>query len=181
MNLQKTYQETIKFATLKFVEKNLNIPDSNLPYVVHLSNVAMEILIAAQHSNNFDVNYAIQLALLHDNIEDTDTTHQELEAVFGREVADGVLALTKNDALPKSEQLIDSLHRIQQQPKEVWAVKLADRITNLQQPPKSWSQEKIQVYKDEAKLILEQLKGGNSYLENRLAEMIEVYSQYITS
>jgi guanosine-3',5'-bis(diphosphate) 3'-pyrophosphohydrolase len=59
MTLQNTYQETIKFATLKFVEKNLNIPDSELPYVVHLSNVAMEILIAAQHSNNFDVNYAI--------------------------------------------------------------------------------------------------------------------------
>ena len=154
MTLQKTYQHTIKFATLKFVEKKLNIPDSELPYVEHLSNVAMEILIASQHSNNFDVNYAIQLALLHDNIEDTDTTHKELEKVFGREVADGVLALTKNDKLPKPEQLIDSLKRIQQQPKEVWAVKLADRITNLQKPPQSWTQEKIIKYKKIKKNLL---------------------------
>ena len=181
MSLQRTYQITIQFATLKFVAKDIKIPDSHLPYVVHLSNVVMEILIAAKHSINFDVTYAVQLALLHDNIEDTDTTHQELEAVFGRDVADGVLALTKNDTLPKSEQLIDSLKRIQQQPKEVWAVKLADRITNLQQPPESWPQDKIRDYKNDAKFILQQLKGGNSYLENRLAEMIVEYAQYITS
>lgn len=181
MNLQTTYQQTIKFATLKFVEKDKNIPDSELPYVVHLSNVAMEILVAAQHSNKFDVNYAVQVALLHDNIEDTNTTYQELADTFGREVADGVLALTKNDKLPKSEKLLDSLQRIQQQPKEVWAVKLADRITNLQKPPVSWSQDKIRDYKDDAELILKQLKGGNSYLENRLANMILEYSQYIAS
>jgi guanosine-3',5'-bis(diphosphate) 3'-pyrophosphohydrolase len=118
---------------------------------------------------------------LHDNIEDTNTTHKELEEVFGREVADGVLALTKNDKLPKFEQLIDSLKLIQQQPKEVWAVKLADRITNLQQPPQSWPQKKIRDYKDDAELILQQLKGGNSYLEKRLANMIVEYSQYIAS
>jgi guanosine-3',5'-bis(diphosphate) 3'-pyrophosphohydrolase len=46
--------------------------------------------------------------------------------------------LTKKENLPKGEKMVDSLKRIKDLQKEVWAVKLADRITNLQEPPQSW-------------------------------------------
>jgi (p)ppGpp synthase/HD superfamily hydrolase len=72
-----------------------------MPYVVHLSNVAMEILIASQNTTNFNLSSAIQIALLHDTLEDTSATYEELEDEFGKEVAKGVQALTKNDKLPK--------------------------------------------------------------------------------
>ena len=75
-------------------------------------------------------------------MEDTPATFEEISISFGLEVAEGVLALTKNQDLPKSEQMLDSLSRIKDQPKEVKAVKLADRITNLQEPPKYWNKSK---------------------------------------
>ncbi|GAA4152264.1 HD domain-containing protein [Chryseobacterium ginsenosidimutans] len=177
MNIQDIYQKTIKFAAQKHTDKNQTIPGSNLPYVVHLSNVAMEILVASQKSEHFDIEFAVQVALLHDTLEDTDVTFEELENEFGKPVADAVLALTKNDDLQKDKKMMDSLQRIKEQPKEVWAVKLADRITNLQRPPYFWKEEKIKKYKVEAQIILEELRGGNEYLENRLEKKIQTYNQ----
>lgn len=176
-SIQTIYQETIKFAAQKHTDKNQTIPGTNIPYVVHLSNVTMEIFVAFEKSKDFNLEFAVKRALLHDSLEDTDTTFQELENIFGKAVAEGVLALTKNSILEKSYQMMDSLKRIQQQPKEVWAVKLADRITNLQRPPHFWKEEKIKKYKEEAQIILEELQGGNEYLENRLKEKIETYNQ----
>ena len=49
---------------------------------------------------NFDINTAVQIALLHDVLEDTDTTYEELEETFGNDVATGVLTLTKQTELP---------------------------------------------------------------------------------
>ena len=72
----------------------------------------------------------------------------------------------------------DSLERIGKQPKEVWMVKLADRITNLQPPPKHWNKEKIANYRHEAQLILEALKEGSAGLALRLERKILDYSQY---
>jgi (p)ppGpp synthase/HD superfamily hydrolase len=179
MDIQSIYQKTILFAAHKHSENNQLLPDSQLPYVVHLSNVAMEILIAANNSKEFDLNFAIQIALLHDTLEDTATTFEELELEFGIEIAEGVSALTKNGDLPKEERMLDSLNRISSQRKEVWTVKLADRITNLQKPPKSWDSLKKRKYKNEAETILEKLKGANQYLENRLRSKIEEYEQYL--
>ncbi|HMO40381.1 MAG TPA: HD domain-containing protein [Saprospiraceae bacterium] len=179
MDIQTIYQKTIIFATLKHLQKGQTIPGTEIPYVVHLSNVAMEILIASQNTKNFNIEFAIQVALLHDTLEDTNTTFEELESEFGSEIAKGVLALTKNDLLPKSEKMLDSLNRTKELRKEVWAVKLADRITNLQKPPQHWDISKKTEYKKEAKIILELLKGGNEFLENRLLKKINEYDKYI--
>lgn len=176
MSLQDIYQTTIQFAAQKHADINQAIPGTNLPYVVHLSNVAMEILVASGASESFNTGFAVQLALLHDVLEDTDVTFNELNERFGKEVAEGVLALTKNAELPKDERMADSLERIKQQPAEVRSVKLADRITNLQKPPHFWTSEKIEKYRQEAILILEELRGGNPYLENRLQSKIQDYN-----
>ena len=95
----------------------------------------MEILMANANTENFNVALAIQAALLHDTIEDTDTRFSEVEENFGLEVANAVMALTKNESLPKEEQMMGSLQRIKKLPYEVRSVKMADRITNLQKPP----------------------------------------------
>jgi (p)ppGpp synthase/HD superfamily hydrolase len=136
MNIQSHYQQAIKFAAAKHVEKRQKVPGTNLPYVVHLSNVAMEIFVAAMHTNDFDLDFAVQVALLHDTIEDIKTTHPEIAERFGSDIAAGVLALIKDETLPKEHQTTDSLNRIKKLRKEVRAIKLADPITNLQPPPK---------------------------------------------
>lgn len=178
MDIQTIYQEIIKFAAAKHVEQDQKIPGTELPYVVHLSNVAMEVLIASFHSEEFNLEFAIQVALLHDTLEDTSTSFDELTDLYGADVAHAVTALTKNSDLPKEERMMDSLRRIKKLNKEVWAVKLADRITNLQKPPAFWDVEKRLKYKKEALVILIELGEGNEYLAQRLKTKIEEYDQY---
>jgi len=118
------------------------------------------------------------VALLHDTIEDTPIHRSILLATFGTEITEGVEALTKDFQLPKETRMTDSLQRISLKSKEIGMVKLADRITNLQEPPVHWPKEKIINYLAEAKTILPSLKGTNTHLENRLKERIISYQEY---
>ena len=177
MELQRLYQKALAFAGEKHGDQK--VPGTQSSYLVHLSNVAMETMIAALHTDDFDLAFAVQVALLHDVLEDTSTTFDEIEEVFDGNIARAVLALSKNESLPISQQISDSLSRIKLEPKEVWAVKLADRISNLQKPPQHWDMNKIIDYKKMAGIILFQLKGGNTYLENRLHQKIIDYQAYM--
>ncbi|PZP51309.1 MAG: bifunctional (p)ppGpp synthetase/guanosine-3',5'-bis(diphosphate) 3'-pyrophosphohydrolase [Pseudopedobacter saltans] len=180
MNIQTIYQDTIRYAAERHEAIHQKIPSTDITYVVHLSNVAMEIMIASMHTTDFDLAFAVRVALLHDVLEDTETSYQELVEQFDDKVANAVLSLTKNNSYSsKTEKIEDSLERIKKQPKEVWAVKLADRITNLQIPPKHWDAQKIENYRNEAIMILDRLRGGNTYLENRLETKIEEYKIYL--
>jgi len=173
--VQSVYQKSIKFASLKHQEKSQKVKGTELPYVVHLSNVAMEILVAASQTRDFDLIYAVQVALLHDTIEDTETTFDEIKDLFGEDIAKAVLALSKNEELLKDKQVPDSLRRIKDLQKEVWAVKLADRITNLQPAPPEWSDRKRIGYVKDAEIILDELGDGNRYLAKRLEAKISEY------
>lgn len=183
MDLQTLYQQTILYAAAKHQAVGQPLPvNKNLPYVIHLSDVAMEILIASQHTENFNTKLAVQAALLHDVVEDTNTTLEELKLIYREEVTSAVSALTKNDTLPtKEEQMADSLRSIKSQPKEVWAVKLADRITNLQKPPSKWTKQRKINYHAEAQMMLDALGEGNVYLASRLATKITEYEFYFKS
>lgn len=174
--LQQTYQKAIRFAGERHA--NQQMPASKASYLVHLSNVAMEVILAAKHSKNFDLLFAVQVALLHDVLEDTPTSFEEVAESFSIEIAESVLALSKNEDLPADDQIPDSLRRIKTLRKEVWAVKLADRISNMQEPPGNWTLEKKKQYLEVAKLISNELKGGNAYLESRLEEKIGEYPEY---
>lgn len=174
---QELYQKAMKFAGEKHAFQKVTGTESN--YLLHLSNVAMEILIAYAYKSNFNIDLALPIAVLHDTLEDTNATLEELKTEFGERVANGVSALTKNEALlSKQERMIDSLERVNRLEKEVGMVKLADRITNLQVPPKHWSKEKIQAYWQEAMVIDELLPNKNEYLNNRLKEKIKAYEVY---
>ncbi|ALF53074.1 phosphohydrolase [Nostoc piscinale CENA21] len=176
---QESYIKAYKFAAI--AHQNQKMPGSELPYIMHLSFVSMELIAALSAEKVTDCDLAIQCAVLHDTIEDTDTTFEQIKAEFGEAVAKGVLALTKDNSLVKHLQMADSLKRIKQQPPEVWMVKLADRISNLQAPPHYWSQAKIVKYREEAIEIYEALKDASPFLATRLASKIEDYKAYIHS
>jgi guanosine-3',5'-bis(diphosphate) 3'-pyrophosphohydrolase len=173
--IQCLYQRAIIFADSRHGEQKMLDGRS---YLVHLSNVAMEIIFAAGQTENFNLQLALPVALLHDILEDTETREEELLATFGLPVTRAVRALTKDFALPKAQQMGDSLRRIQIESKEVAAVKLADRITNLQPPPAQWSKTKIMEYREEALVIHTVLKDANVYLAKRLMGEIEKYAAY---
>jgi (p)ppGpp synthase/HD superfamily hydrolase len=170
---QETYIKAYRFAAE--AHQGQLYPGTELPYLMHLSFVSMEILVVLKIESGHDGNLAVQCALLHDSIEDTDVTYEQLSSKFGVSVADGVLALSKNPALEKSHQLTDSLNRIKTQSTEIWLVKLADRITNLQQPPTHWPQAKIVRYHQEAIEIHAALSNASPFLALRLAEKIDNY------
>lgn len=172
-----SYTQAWNFAA--DAHKGQRVPGSEWPYINHLGNVAMEVMRAiATTSVLQQPDLAVQCALLHDTLEDTSVTYEVLTVAFGLDVASGVQALSKNPTLPKAQQMADSLVRIQQQPLEVWMVKLADRISNLQPPPHHWQQEKIQQYAVESEMILDNLGEANQWLADRLAEKILVYKTY---
>jgi (p)ppGpp synthase/HD superfamily hydrolase len=174
---QELYQKAIKFAGEK--HKNQKVPGTEANYLLHISNVAMEIIFAYKENDNFDIDFAVQVALLHDTLEDTTTEFTELVEKFGEKIAIGVQALTKDESLiSKKEKMADSLNRINKLVKEVGMVKLADRITNLQEPPKHWKKNKILKYLNEANVINEMLKGKNEYLNKRLQSKITEYKKY---
>ncbi len=170
---QDRYTAASRFAAEAHFGQQL--PGSELPYLLHVTDVAMEVLAALRAEPNHDEELAVLCALLHDTIEDTAVTYEQVEATFGATVAAGVQALSKNPALPKAEQMPDSLRRIREQPQAVWLVKLADRIVNLQQPPAYWQPQKIAAYRAEAGVILAALGAASPFLAARLAAKIEVY------
>ena len=151
------------------------MPDSELPYIIHVSMVSMEIIAALQVEPGYDGDLAIKCALLHDVLEDTGITSTQITNEFGFRVADGILALTKDRHVEKTRQIEESLRRILMQPKEVWMVKMADRITNLRPPPVSWSYDKIQEYHKDAIKIFDALKSASPYLATRLYAKIKAY------
>ncbi len=177
---QDHYINAYRFAAL--AHDGQKVPGTGIPYLMHLSLVSMEVIASFAVEPACNCALAVQCALLHDVIEDTPTSYDLVHEVFGKDVADGVAALTKDEKLPtKQEQMADSLRRIREQPAEVWRVKLADRITNLQPPPSHWSTEKKLSYRSEAVTILDALGAASPYLAERLQAKIAAYAEHIDS
>jgi (p)ppGpp synthase/HD superfamily hydrolase len=173
------YTRALRFAAA--AHRGQTVPGSDMPYLVHVCNVAMEVMTAvASTADRIErPDLAVQCGVLHDVVEDTDVTCEQLEAAFGDAVARGVAALSKDERLgSKSEKMTDSLRRIKDQPREIWMVKLADRIVNLQPPPAFWTSEKIRDYHAEAIAIFEALGSAHKGLSHRLSAKIEDYRHY---
>lgn len=160
------------------VHKDQKYPGENLPYLTHIGNVVLEVMAVANNLVNPEL--AIICAILHDTIEDSSITYEDILQEFGKDVADGVMALTKDSNFAtKKEKMLDSIKRIKEQPKEVWIVKMADRIANLGKPPHYWSLEKKIAYQEEAKIIWQHLHEANSIIATRLKQKIENYVHYL--
>lgn len=157
------------------------VEDVSFDYLTHVGSVAVELIWALQATPDADGDLAVQCAVLHDIIEDTDATYDLVAENFGQAIADGVMALSKDPTLlTKTEQMADSLRRIRKQPREIWMVKMADRIANLDPPPHYWDDAKIEAYRQEAIIIYNTLHAANEALANRLQEKIEQYKRFLT-
>lgn len=163
---QDIYLKALRFAAE--AHSGQKVPGTDLPYLVHVVSVSMEVTAVISTEGVTDPDLAVQCALLHDTIEDTDVTPYDINLLFGSEVTAGVMALTKNRGLPKEERIKDSLERILKMPREISVVKLADRVTNLQPPPAHWDEQKIRHYRRDAEIILEHLGGASQLLAERM-------------
>ncbi|HPE59008.1 MAG: bifunctional (p)ppGpp synthetase/guanosine-3',5'-bis(diphosphate) 3'-pyrophosphohydrolase [Thiothrix sp.] len=179
---QQAYQKAWQYAAAAHAGQTYSSPCQGvtLPYITHIAGVTLEVIRAMEDGDVYDGDLAIQCALLHDTIEDTSSTWQEVADLFGTAVADGVSALSKSPAIAsKQGRMADSLERIRQQPREVWMVKLADRINNLSEPPCHWGDAKRRAYRQEARLILNRLGVAHTGLAQRLQARITDYERYL--
>lgn len=107
-------------------------------------------------------------ALLHDTIEDTETTAEELVALFGKGIAKIVLEVSDDKALPKAERKIKQIEHARHASKRAKLVKLADKISNLRDilnsPPSDWSTTRKQEYFDWAKQVVDQVRDASKKL-----------------
>jgi uncharacterized protein (TIGR02452 family) len=118
----------------------------------------------------------LQAATLHDTIEDTDTTEQELAERFGVEVARIVAAVTDDKSLEKEERKRLQVEHASSLPYEAKLVKLADKICNvrdvLHSPPRKWSRKRRNEYVEWAQKVVDGCRGTNAALERHFDELI---------
>lgn len=137
------------------------------PYINHPIALA-NILCSEGHVTEIDVLCA---AVLHDTVEDTATTPDELEAGFGSRVRRIVEEVSDDKSLPKQERKRLQIQHAAGASREAKLVKLADKIANLrditERPPADWSLQRRQEYFDWAKAVVDELRGVSPELEQR--------------
>ena len=135
------------------------------PYINHLAEVAF---LVAQTTEGNDLVVVIA-ALLHDTIEDTKTTHEELEREFGQAVAALVTEVTDDKALPKLERKRLQVEGAEAKSKRAKLIKIADKTSNLRSivdsPPVGWDSERQREYFDWAFRVVAGCRGVNAWLE----------------
>ena len=110
-------------------------------------------------------------ALLHDTIEDTDTSADELSAEFSSAICKIVLEVTDDKSISdKAERKRLQIVHAASASHEAKLVKLADKICNLRdiasKPPADWDLERKREYFDWAKSVIDQLRGTDALLES---------------
>ena len=135
------------------------------PYINHPIALA-DVLVNEGGITDVEVLCA---ALLHDTVEDTATTHEELVNAFGSRVARIVAEVTDDKALAKAERKRLQIEHAPGLSAEAKLVKLADKICNLrdvaERPPAKWDLERRREYFDWAKRVVAGVRGAHPRLE----------------
>ncbi len=172
-NKENIYK-VVFYATRAFNKKYPVYEEKRKDFTSHFTLVALNALNFSMQED-IDREYLLSLAILHDTIEDTDVTYEDLKKEFGKKIADGVLSLSRNENIDYEKQIPDCIERIKLQPKEVAIVKLADRLLNVRDRFADWTEEKLEKYKKEAQYICDELGYACDNLKNELQKAIDVY------
>jgi len=130
------------------------------PYINHPIALA-EVLAGEGGVADVEV---LAAALLHDTIEDTATTGEELRSQFGGRIAGMVAEVTDDQDLPKAERKRLQIEHAAELSPGAKLVKLADKICNLrdvaQRPPAKWDLARRREYFDWARRVIDRLRGA---------------------
>lgn len=142
------------------------------PYINH--PIAVAHLLKTE-GNVSDV-VTLCAALLHDTIEDTQTTPEDLAVAFGPEIAEVVLEVTDDKSLDQGERKVLQIEHAPHLSPRAKLVKLADKICNVRDmalaPPAGWSQARRGAYCAWAAAVVAGLTGTNPRLERLFDEAL---------
>ncbi len=157
--------DALAFAAHKHRDQRRKDVDGS-PYINH--PIALVRVLAVEGG----VREALPLiaALLHDTVEDTETTEAEIAQQFGAEVAGVVMEVTDDTQLPKAQRKALQIAHAPHISRAAKLVKLADKISNVrdvaESPPAGWPLERRREYFDWAKQVIDGLRGVHPGLEH---------------
>ena len=165
--------EALQFAAVKHRDQRRKDLEAS-PYINHpiaLANILWR-------EGGVTEPAVICAALLHDTIEDTETTPAELGRHFGKKIASIVMEVTDDKSLEKKDRKRLQIEHAPHLSREAKLVKLADKISNVRDmndsPPAHWPLRRRREYFDWAKKVVDGLRGVHPGLESIFDE---AYSQ----
>ena len=145
------------------------------PYINHPIMV-VNLLANVGRITNFET---LQAGMLHDTIEDTDTTADELEEHFGQRVRNLVLEVTDDKSLKKQERKKLQIEHAPHLSPQAKTIKIADKIANLtdlkNSPPAKWPEERIRQYVAWSRQVVAGCRGHNRSLEVHYDEIVRTW------
>lgn len=146
--------------------------DDAAPYINHPLEVA-NLLANIGNVEDYDVLIA---AILHDTVEDTGTTQEEIEELFGKTVASIVMEVTDDKSLQKAERKQKQVEHAPHISHGAKQLKMGDKISNIKDvmknPPAGWSKERRLEYIEWGERVMTGLRGANKNLENHFDKLV---------
>lgn len=171
MRIAKEILQAVHFAADKHRDQRRKGVEAS-PYVNHPIEVAELI---ARVGDVDDVAVLIA-AVLHDTVEDTETTFEELEEVFGPEVRDLVAEVTGDKSLPSAERKKLEVEHAAHISDRAKLIKIADKTCNIRDvthtPPEDWDMQRRREYLAWAGHIVDSCRGSNPNLERYFDETV---------
>ena len=156
--------KAMNFAALKHADQRRK-GEKQEPYFNHVAEVAF---LLAEHTDGTDAEL-VAAGLLHDTIEDTNTTHAELVREFGENIADIVQEVSDDKSLAKEERKRLQIEHAPHKSDKAKLVKIADKTANLrailESPPEDWPEKRKLEYFVWAKAVVDGCRGLNQGLE----------------
>jgi hypothetical protein len=135
------------------------------PYLNHLIEV-LDLVVQATGDTDMDMVIA---ALLHDVVEDTATTYEDVATSFGERVAEIVRENSDDMSLPKAERRRARIAAMALKSREARIIKMADVISNLRaiavSPPAGWTAERKLGYLDGCRQLVAAARGTEASIE----------------
>jgi GTP diphosphokinase / guanosine-3',5'-bis(diphosphate) 3'-diphosphatase len=156
--------QAVSFAAHKHQYQRRKDKDAS-PFINH----PIEVAETLSNVGNVSDLPMLLAAVLHDTVEDTDTSFADLEQAFGREVRQLVEEVTDDKSLPKDERKKLQIEHAQHLSLRAKQIKIADKICNIHDvsnnPPLNWPLERRQEYLRWAAKVVEGCRGSNANLE----------------
>ena len=160
-----------KFAAQKHRDQRRKDQESS-PYIIHPISVALEMA----EVGGIDDPEFLAAALLHDTLEDTNTSPEELETEFGQRVRRLVEEVTDDKSLPKEERKNRQIENAARLSDGAALIKLGDKISNvhdiIHSPPSDWNALRRRKYLDWAEEVINNCPRVNSPLESRFSNIL---------
>ncbi|CAN5707727.1 HD domain-containing protein [soil metagenome] len=163
--------QAASFAAKKHIAQKRKGNDA-APYINHPLEV-VNLLANVGKVEDYDILIA---AVLHDTIDDTETTKEEITELFGSDICEYVLEVNDDKSLPKAERKQKQIEHAPHLSQGAKLIKLGDKISNIrdvmENPPDGWSDERQLEYVNWGEKVVAGLRGANENLENHFDELI---------